>query len=198
MKKLTKLSAIALSLGLISQAYAYTQDKTYNITVLHANDTHGHFWKNSHGEYGFAAHKTLIDNIRKEVEGKGGSVILLHAGDFNTGVPESDMQNAKPDIEGMNMIGYDVAVLGNHEFDFPMQLLEMQEKWAKFPLISANVINKKTNKPLVKPYVILNKEDVKIAVVGLTTEDTAKLGNPDVVDHVIFNNPIETAKNTLA
>ncbi|HII3848131.1 TPA: bifunctional UDP-sugar hydrolase/5'-nucleotidase, partial [Pasteurella multocida] len=92
MKKLTKLSAIALSLGLISQAYAYTQDKTYNITVLHANDTHGHFWKNSHGEYGFAAHKTLIDNIRKEVEGKGGSVILLHAGDFNTGVPESDMQ----------------------------------------------------------------------------------------------------------
>ncbi|HDR1865678.1 TPA: bifunctional UDP-sugar hydrolase/5'-nucleotidase [Pasteurella multocida] len=197
MKKLTKLGAIALSLGLISQAYAYTQDKTYNITVLHANDTHGHFWKNSHGEYGFAAHKTLIDNIRKEVEGKGGSVILLHAGDFNTGVPESDMQNAKPDIEGMNMISYDVAVLGNHEFDFPMQLLEMQEKWAKFPLISANVINKKTNKPLVKPYVILNKEDVKIAVVGLTTEDTAKLGNPDVVDHVIFNNPIETAKNTL-
>ncbi len=66
------------------------------------------------------------------------------------------------------------------------------------PSFQLNVINKKTNKPLVKPYVILNKEDVKIAVVGLTTEDTAKLGNPDVVDHVIFNNPIETAKNTLA
>ncbi|MBV6530497.1 metallophosphoesterase, partial [Ursidibacter maritimus] len=43
-----------------------------------------------------------------------------------------------------------------------------------------------------------NKEVVKIAVVGLTTEDTAKLGNPDVFDHVIFNNPIETAKNSLA
>ncbi|MGX2955715.1 bifunctional UDP-sugar hydrolase/5'-nucleotidase UshA [Ursidibacter arcticus] len=191
----TLLSAALLS---ATTAMAYESDKTYQFTVLHLNDTHGHFWKNDKGEYGFAAHKTVIDNIRKEVEGKGGSVLLLHAGDFNTGVPESDMQNAKPDIEGMNMIGYDVAVLGNHEFDFPLQILDMQEKWAKFPLISANVINKKTNKPLVKPYVTLDKNGLKVAVVGLTTEDTGKLGNPDVTENVIFNDPIETAKATLA
>lgn len=73
---------------------------------------------------------------------------MLNAGDANTGVPESDMQNARPDIEGMNAIGYDAMVLGNHEFDYPLQILSMQEKWAKFPFISANVINKKRINPL--------------------------------------------------
>lgn len=195
--KFTK-TLVALATLSATAAMAYEKNKTYHFTVLHTNDTHGHFWKNDKGEYGFAAQKTLIDQLRKEIEGKGGSVILLNAGDFNTGVPESDMLNAKPDIDGMNMIGYEAAVLGNHEFDFPLQVLDMQEKWAKFPLISANVLNKKTNKPLVHPYVILNKNGLKVAVVGLTTEDTAKLGNPDVTENVIFQDPIETAKKTLA
>ena len=77
----------------------------------------------------------------------------------------------------MNAMGYEATVLGNHEFDNPLQILDMQEKWANFPFLSANVINTKTGKTLVKPYTILNKQDLKIAVVGLTTEDTAKLGN---------------------
>ncbi len=195
-----KFNKTLLSLALVSAttAMAYETDKTYKFTVLHLNDTHGHFWKNDKDEYGFAANKTAIENIRKEVAEKGGEVILLHAGDFNTGVPESDMQNAKPDIEGLNMLGVEAAVLGNHEFDFPLQILDMQEKWAKFPFLSANVINKKTKKALVKPYITLNKGGLKFAIVGLTTEDTAKLGNPDVTENVIFDNPIETAKKTLA
>lgn len=193
------LKKTLLSVALLSAttAMAYETDKTYSFTVLHTNDIHGHFWHNSKGEYGLAAQKTLVDRIRQEVEAKGGSIILLNAGDVNTGVPESDMQNARPDIEGMNAIGYDAMVLGNHEFDFPLQILSMQEKWAKFPFISANVINKKTNKPIVKPYIILDRQGLKIAVVGLTTEDTAKLGNPDVTENAIFKNPIETAKETL-
>lgn len=188
-----------LSLAMLSAttAMAYEADKTYKFTVLHLNDTHGHFWKNDKSEYGFAAQKTAIDNVRKEVAEKGGEVLFIHAGDYNTGVPESDMQNAKPDIEGLNMMGLEVVVLGNHEFDVPLQMLEMQQKWATFPFISANVINKKTNKPLVDPYVTFDKGGLKIAVVGLTTEDTAKLGNPDVTENVIFQDPIETARATL-
>ncbi len=138
--------------------------------------------------------KTLIDRIRHDVEQKGGSVILLNAGDFNTGVPESDLQNAKPDIEALNMMGYEALTLGNHEFDNPLQLLEMQEKWAKFPFLAANVINQKTGKLLVQPYTILKKQDLNIAVVGLTTEDTAKLGNPEFISAVKFERPTDAAK----
>lgn len=56
----------------------------------------------------------------------------------------------------MNAMGYEATVLGNHEFDNPLQILDMQEKWANFPFLSANVINTKTGKTLVKPYTILN------------------------------------------
>ncbi|SNV78451.1 bifunctional UDP-sugar hydrolase/5'-nucleotidase UshA [Haemophilus pittmaniae] len=195
MKKLFTVLPLALT---ISTAMAYQQDKTYHFTLLHTNDTHGHFWPNAKGEYGFAAQKTIIDRVRAEVEKNGGSVILLNAGDFNTGVPESDMLTAEPDIKAFNLMGYEATTLGNHEFDNPLQVLDMQESWANFPFLSANVINDKTGKPLVKPYTVLDKQGLKIAVVGLTTEDTAKLGNPEyLANNVTFKDPTETAKNTI-
>src|SRR5699024_9242735 len=82
-------------------------------------------------------------------------------------------------------------------FDNPLQLLEMQEKWAKFPFLAANVINQKTGKLLVQPYTILKKQDLNIAVVGLTTEDTAKLGNPEFISAVKFERPTDAAKKLL-
>lgn len=176
-------------------AQAYTPGKTYRFTVLHTNDTHGRFWNNEQGEYGFAAHKTLIDRIRKEVAAQGGQVLLLNAGDYNTGVPESDIQNAKPDVEGMNMLGYEALALGNHEFDHPLSVLQKQKKWAKFPFLSANAFDKKTGKLLAQPYTVLNKGGLKIAVVGLTTEDTAILSTQS--DHVRFEPAIKAAKRTL-
>lgn len=195
MKKLFTVIPLVLT---ISTAMAYQQDKTYHFTLLHTNDTHGHFWPNAKGEYGFAAQKTIIDRVRAEVEKNGGSVILLNAGDFNTGVPESDMLTAEPDIKAFNLMGYEATTLGNHEFDNPLQVLDMQESWANFPFLSANVINDKTGKPLVKPYTVLDKQGLKIAVVGLTTEDTAKLGNPEyLANNVTFKDPTETAKSTI-
>lgn len=120
MKLLQRGVALALltTFTLASEtALAYEQDKTYKITVLHTNDHHGHFWRNEYGEYGLAAQKTLVDGIRKEVAAEGGSVLLLSGGDINTGVPESDLQDAEPDFRGMNLVGYDAMAIGNHEFD---------------------------------------------------------------------------------
>ena len=88
MKKLFTVLPLVLA---TSAAMAYEQGKTYQFTILHTNDTHGHFWPNAKGEYGFPAHKTIVNRVKAEVEQKGGSLILLNAGDFNTGVPESDM-----------------------------------------------------------------------------------------------------------
>ena len=123
MKLLQRGVALALltTFTLASEtALAYEQDKTYKITVLHTNDHHGHFWRNEYGEYGLAAQKTLVDGIRKEVAAEGGSVLLLSGGDINTGVPESDLQDAEPDFRGMNLVGYDAMAIGNHEFDNPL------------------------------------------------------------------------------
>ncbi|EQA4284346.1 bifunctional UDP-sugar hydrolase/5'-nucleotidase UshA [Cronobacter dublinensis] len=187
--------ALLAGLSLLSGgAAAWEQDKTYNITILHTNDHHGHFWRNEYGEYGLAAQKTLVDSVRREVTAQGGSVLLLSGGDINTGVPESDLQDAEPDFRGMNLIGYDVMAVGNHEFDNPLSVLRQQQKWAKFPLLSANIYQKSTNERLFKPWAIFKPQGIKIAVIGLTTDDTAKIGNPEFFIDIEFRKPADEAK----
>ncbi|MGU6910957.1 bifunctional UDP-sugar hydrolase/5'-nucleotidase UshA [Salmonella enterica subsp. enterica serovar Minnesota] len=187
---LALLAAFALT---TQPAQAYEKDKTYKITILHTNAHHGHFWRSEYGEYGLAAQKTLVDSIRKEVAQEGGSVLLLSGGDINTGVPESDLQDAEPDFRGMNLIGYDAMAVGNHEFDNPLTVLRQQEKWAKFPFLSANIYQKSTGERLFKPWAIFTRQDIKIAVIGLTTDDTAKIGNPEYFTDIEFRKPAEEA-----
>ncbi|AWG84736.1 bifunctional UDP-sugar hydrolase/5'-nucleotidase [Vibrio parahaemolyticus] len=197
----TALSAAILAslAGCASQpAHEWNADTTYKLTVLHTNDHHGRFWQNKHGEYGMAARKTLIDELRDEIQAEGGSVLLLSGGDINTGVPESDLQDAEPDFKGMSKIGYDAMALGNHEFDNPLDVLFKQQDWANFPMLSANIYDKKTGKRLFQPYAMFNKQGIKIAVIGLTTEDTAKLGNPEFIGQVDFRDPKAEAKELIA
>lgn len=197
----TALSAAIMTVlaGCASQpTHEWQENKVYKLTVLHTNDNHGHFWQNKDGEYGMAARKTIIDRVRKEVTSEGGSVLLLSTGDVNTGVPESDLLDAEPDIKGMNLMGYDAMALGNHEFDNPLSVLAKQEGWAHFPMLSANIYDKATGKRAFKPYVILNRLGLKIAIIGLTTEDTVKVGNPDYVKNLDFRDPKAEAKKLVA
>lgn len=174
----------------------WVQDKVYNLTILHTNDNHGNFWQNKYGERGMAARATLVQKIRTEVEAAGGSVLLLSGGDINTGVPESDLQDAQPDFIGMNLIGYDAMAVGNHEFDNPLDVLAKQAGWADFPFLAANIY--KDGKRMFEAYKIFDKDGIKVAVIGLTTEDTAKIGNPEFIKQVQFTDPKEEAKLVIA
>jgi 5'-nucleotidase/UDP-sugar diphosphatase len=165
--------------------------KTYAITILHTNDHHGRFWQNSDGEYGMAARKTVVDGIRAEVAAAGGYSLLLDGGDVNTGVPESDLQDAVPDFKGMNLLGYDAMAVGNHEFDKSPAVLAMQRKLAAFPMLSANIYRK--GERLFAPYHLFNLGGVRVAVMGLTTDDTQKLGNPAHMQDIEFRSPIQEA-----
>lgn len=191
---------LALSLlagGLLSACAAtpgkgnYVEDKTYKITILHTNDHHGRFWPNSDGEYGLAAQKTLVDQVRAEVKADGGYMLLLSGGDINTGVPESDLQDAEPDFRGMSRIGYDAMAVGNHEFDKPVPVLMKQRKWINFPMLSANIYQ--DGKRMFDPYAMFNLGGVRVAVLGLTTDDTAKMVNPEQVKGIEFRSPIAEA-----
>jgi 5'-nucleotidase / UDP-sugar diphosphatase len=161
------------------------------LTVLHTNDHHGRFWKNSDGEYGLAARKTLIDSVRAEVKAAGGHSLLLDGGDVNTGVPESDTQDAEPDFKGMKLLGYDAMTFGNHEFDKPLPVLAKQIAWAGFPVLSANIY--KDGKRFAKPYEIFERGGLKIAVMGLTTDDTRKMVDPANIEGMEFRKPATEA-----
>lgn len=180
-----------------AQAKNWQPGKTYQLTVLHTNDNHGRFWHNSAGEYGMPARQTLINSIRAEVAARGGRVLLLSGGDINTGVPESDLQDAEPDFVGMRQMAYDAMALGNHEFDNSLAVIRQQQKWASFPFLSANIREKVTGERLFEPYAMFEKQGVKIAIIGLTTEDTAKIGNPEYLEDIRFYDPLVEARAVI-
>lgn len=172
-------------------------DTPRRITILHTNDAHGHFWRSDRGEYGLSAQKTIIDTVRKEVEAKGGSVLLFSGGDINTGTPASDLQDTEPDFKGMRMVGYDAMAVGNHEFDHAPSVLQKQIGWAGFPVLSANIYRKGTNEHAFQPYAVFVRQGVKIAVIGLTTEDTWKQSNLEHMQGLEFRSAQQVARDEI-
>ncbi len=188
------LTSLLIALTACSSFSTQSNSVKY-LTLLHTNDNHGRFWHNEQGEYGMAARKTLIDQLRANAKAKGHAVLLLSGGDINTGIPESDLQHAEPDFKGMSIIGYDAMAIGNHEFDNPLPVLEQQQKWSNFPFLSANIIDKSSGETRYQAYKIFEKNNLKIAVIGLTTTDTAKIGNPQYIGELEFIDPTKiTAK----
>ncbi|MEJ5256745.1 MAG: 5'-nucleotidase C-terminal domain-containing protein [Fervidobacterium sp.] len=164
------------------------------ITVFHVNDTHGHAWSftDSAGNVigGFATVASIIDAERKV----NPNVLFLHAGDINTGVPESDLLNALPDIFVLNRMKLDAVAVGNHEFDKPRDVLLKQISWAKFPFLSANIY--KGGEPFFTQYIVKNVGGVRVAIVGFTTEHTKILEGPNSED-LEFKNVVEVAKKLI-
>lgn len=140
------------------------------LTILHINDTHGHAWTfdeyGNPGVGGFALIATLVEKARAE----NPRTLFLHAGDINTGVPESDLVDAAPDIVSLNLMKLDAFVLGNHEFDNSREVLEKQMDYALFPFLNANIY--KNGKPEFTEYIIKDVGGIKVGIIGLTTPDT--------------------------
>lgn len=177
-----------------------TSENLVRITILHTNDVHGHAWPFGTGlRGGLAAQAFKVKQIRKEVESGGGVVLLLSAGDVNTGVAESDYFQAKPDFLAMQAMGYDAMVLGNHEFDHGPEQIEIQKKWVKFPLLSANVHYKSSSKgrKLAEPFVIIKKTPLNIGIIGLTTDALSYLTLPKFTNALEIENPVEVAKSLI-
>jgi 5'-nucleotidase/UDP-sugar diphosphatase len=189
---------LAITSCLLVMANTAAFAKEYQITILHTNDHHGHFQKFDPYPVkdvgGLAAQSTLVNIVRAEVENAGGHVMVLSAGDVNTGVPESDLLDGEPDFNLMNMIGYDAMTLGNHEFDNSLDVLMKQKGWAKFPFLAANVVMKGAGELLVDPYIIKEIYGLKVAILGLITEDVPTLVLPDNVKGLEFLDVIDTAE----
>lgn len=200
MKKFVHLclgSLITITLLFPLSGLTWEKDKIYHLTILHTNDHHGHFWQNDIGEIGLAAQKTLVDGIRQEIADQNGILLLLSGGDINTGVPESDILQAKPDFLGMNLIGYDAMAVGNHEFDHDISVIRQQQQWANFPFLSANIYDKKTGNRVFAPYAIFKQQDINIAVIGLTTEETPKVSDLQRTKDFDFRSVQSEAKTVI-
>ena len=168
---------LALSLILPPSSPALARPSEINLTILHVNDTHGHIIpyvdKSVDPGQPVGGAEYLAKMIERQRDANPDGTILLSAGDMFQGTPVSNLFHGKPVIEIMNYLHYDAMALGNHEFDWGQDVLHSMISSASFPVVSANIFERGgKNIRGVKPYVILKKKDVRIAVIGITTPET--------------------------
>ena len=167
-KLLSCLLALALLLGGLA-AYAEEPVAANDVVILYTNDVHCAI-DDSIGYAGLAAYK-------KAFEKAGYDVLLADNGDAVQGGPVGTLSKGEYVIDLMNAVGYNVATIGNHEFDYGMdQFMALAEK-ASFPYVSANFTDLEGN-PVLSPYVILEAGGRRIAFVGASTPETFTKSTP--------------------
>lgn len=189
-------SALVLG-GLSLSSFDLEPEVKKKITILHTNDVHSHidpFPANDpkYANLGGAARRAaLIDSIRKE----NPNVLLFDAGDVFQGTPYFNYYGGELEFKLMSMMQYDLATMGNHDFDNGIDGFYAQLPNAKFDFVSANYDFKNTVlNGVVKPYKIFVKDGIKIGVFGLGIE-LQGLVDKKLYKETVYNNPIEVAQD---
>ena len=177
MKKLLSLFlvlalAFSLCVGVLAEEPA--GELAGEIVILHTNDVHGAI-----------SSYAKVAALKAEYEAKGAEVLLMDAGDYIQGEPYVSVSQGETAIRLMNYVGYDVATIGNHEFDYGYENLAKLAAAAEFPIIAANVMyNGKTAFEANKVFEL--ESGVKVGVFGLSTPETATKAHPGKIKGVTF------------
>lgn len=155
---------------LSSTSISYAQKR---LVILHTNDTHSQIepLPSSDKYYpnrgGYINRKALIDSVRQAEK----NVLLIDAGDFLQGTPYYNLFHGRVEAEGLNRMGYNVGTIGNHEFDEGLDSLKILVDQLNFPIVNCNYdFSNTVLNNLIKPYIILNKDGIKIGIIGVGAE----------------------------
>ncbi len=187
---------LALTLGVLCLALNAQNKK--ELLILHTNDTHSRIESISPndpdtvmaGRGGYVRRATMISNMRKDNQ----DLLLFDCGDFSQGSPFYNMFKGEVEVKLMNEMKYDAATIGNHEFDFGLDNMARLFKMANFPFVCANYDFIGTPvEGLVKPYTIINREGLKIGVLGVGPRLKGLVQDKNFKG-VKFEDPIEAAQ----
>lgn len=190
--------------------------RSVRLTVLGTTDLHGNvfnwdYFKNAefdnakHDDIGLAKAATLINAVKQQRRGE--PILTLDAGDTIQGTPLAyyyariapiTAGGIHPMAKAMNLVGYDAAALGNHEFNYGIDTLRTFEKQLNFPLLGANALDAKGRRPEFRPYITkrfrLRGEDLTVGVLGLTNPGIALWDKANVEGRMTFGGIVEQAK----
>lgn len=184
-------SLLCLSLLLIYACTVFAEPVT--LRILHINDLHG--FANPVKEpgadrwLGGAARlaKAIKQQRRQQAD------LLLAAGDMLQGDTWTGMSEGKSAVELLNLIGVDAMTLGNHEFDYGQAVLRQRIAEAHFPILAANLAGLAG----IHQRVYFNRKGLRIAVVGLITDETRHSTHPRNVTGLTFSPPLEAARDQI-
>lgn len=175
------------------------------LVILQTSDVHGNIFPinygtNGYAEVGLGKISTLVYKERK----RNDHVLLIDNGDLIQGTPltyQYVRSNAKknlpnPMVAVLNALGYDAGVLGNHEFNYGLEVLGEAVSQARYPWLSANILNSADGRPYFgKPYTLKTfANGLRAAVLGLTTPYIPYWEKPEHIRGITFADPVETAK----
>lgn len=199
------LLAMALVFGMFAfPGMAKADSETVKITILGTTDLHSNIydWSYEDGkenaQIGMAKVYSVVEKYRKE----NPNTILIDNGDTIQGTILSDdlyntnMDEAHPVIDVMNFMKYDAMTLGNHEFNYGLDLVSKIEKEAKFPMLAANITHKKDGSLFVKPYTVVERAGIKIGILGFSNPNIPRWDGAKVTE-LEFGNMADSAKKYI-
>ena len=174
-KVLALLLSVVMTLTLlVSSAWADEPKPLDGKTViLHTNDVHGSIELYA-----------KVAAMKDDYEAQGAQVILADAGDYSQGTVYVSVNKGKDAVTMMNAAGYDVATIGNHEFDYGYAQLKSNLNSAGFKVVCANVLQ--DGSPVFDAYTMINKGGVQVAFVGLETPEAQTKANPALIQGLTF------------
>ena len=174
-KVLALLLSVVMTLTLlVSSAWADEPKPLDGKTViLHTNDVHGSIELYA-----------KVAAMKGDYEARGAQVILADAGDYSQGTVYVSVNKGKDAVTMMNAAGYDVATIGNHEFDYGYAQLKSNLDSAAFKVVCANVLQ--DGSPVFDAYTMINKGGVQVAFVGLETPEAQTKANPALIQGLTF------------
>lgn len=188
----------------IAPTSSFAEGEKVNITVIGTTDLHANIYNYSYEDgkevdnLGMAKVYSVIQKIREE----NPNTLLIDNGDTIQGtILSDDLYNTnldlkQPVIDVMNFMKYDSMTLGNHEFNFGLELIDKMVEEAEFPLLAANATYKKDGSYLVKPYIIKEVAGVKIGILGMTNPNIPRWDGPKVTE-LDFAKPVDSAKKHI-
>ena len=172
---------------IITLSFASQAQKAGDVVVLFENDVHCAI-------EGYP----VMAGLRDQLQAKGCEVAIVSAGDFSFGGPVGAASRGEFVIRMMNAVGYDAAVLGNHEFDYGLNQLKRLEDMLNAPLVCCNFTPNEGGELPFRPFVLRNYGGVNIAFVGVTTPTTMYTSTPTSFQDAEGNFIYNFSSNTLA
>jgi len=177
--------------GILFNESIPTNAESVSVIIVHTNDLHGSIWEKE-PEMGYAHIAAKVKKFKET----NNNVLLLDAGDTFQGNSAASLSQGESIVKIMNSMGYDAMVVGNHDFSYGWQRLCELSEMTNFPVLAANV-RREDGDHLLATSTIKELNGVRIGIFGLTTTETLQKTHPRNVAGLIFDDPIQTAREMV-